>query len=251
MRRATLNESKIALYAYYTQALMLMTGIASQVPEFRRTFKDIYPQFVDEGGEKMRLSLGDFKCYVTVNSSQDGIQKEINLPLEPTESHDYLRHLASYNIRKMMYDPMPNTISDALSKFYSKQKSERPKYFCVEDDGDRVLKRITEYVATTKGGNITRKQAQKIVLSAMFDAGVLPASDWKFTDQHLIKCVRFSDYQKDVKALKPPRDSKKLISTSGESGWGTQERIDPKSVAITWIVIALVMALLFLLFFTR
>lgn len=251
MRRATLNDSKIEFYAYYTQALMLMTGIANQVPEFRRTFKDIYPQFVDEGGEKMRLSMDEYKCDITVSSSQDGIYKEINLPLKPAEPRDYLRHLASYNIRGMMYDPMPETISDALSKFYSKQKSERPKYFCVEDDGDRVLKRITEYVATTKGGNITRKQAQKIVLSAMFDAGVLPASDWKFTDQHLIECVRFSDYQKDVKALKPPRGSKKLISTSGKPEWGTQERIDPKSVAITWVVIALVMTLLFLLFFTR
>lgn len=251
MHRATLNESTIKFYAYYTQALMLMTGIANQVPEFQRTFKDIYPQFVDEGGEKMRLSMDEYKCDITVSSSKDGIYKEINLPLKPAEPHDYLRHLASYNIRKMMYDPMPDTISDALSKFYSKQKSERPKYFCVEDDGDKVLKQITEYVATTKGGNISLEQAQKIVLGAMLDVGVLPVSDYRFTESHLIECLSFSDYQKDVKALKPPKGSKKLISTSGKPGWGTQERIDPKSVAITWVVIALVMTLLFLLFFTR
>lgn len=251
MRRATLNESKIELYAYYAQSLMLMTGIVNQVPEFWWTFKKIYPRFVDKGGEKMRLSISDFKSYVTVNSSRDGIYKEINFPLSPTDSRNYLRHLASYNMRKKMYDPMPDTITEALYDFRHNRKSERPRYFCVEDDGDRVLKRITEYVATTKGGNISLEQAKKIVVSAMLDVGVLPASDWRFTDQHLIECVRFSDYQKDVKALKPPRGSKKLISTSGESGWGTQERIDPKSVAITWIVIALVMALLFLLFFAR
>lgn len=250
MRRATLNGSKIELYAYYTQALMLMTGIANQVPEFRRTFKDIYPQFVDEGGEKMWLGLPCFNSYVTIRSSKDGIQKEINFPLSPSEPRDYLRHLASYNIRKMMYDPMPDTISDALSKFYSKQKSEHPKYFCVEDDGDKVLKRITEYVATTKGGNISLEQAQKIVLSAMLDVGVLPASDWRFTDQYLIECLSFSDYQKDVKALKPLKGSKKLFSTSGEVEGVTREH-DPKSIAITWVVIALFMALLFLLFFTR
>ena len=250
MRRATLNESKIELYAYYTQALMLMTGIANQVPEFWRTFKKIYPRFVDEGGEKMRLSLSDFKCYVTVNSSKDGIYKEINFPLSPTDSRNYLRHLASYNMRKKMYDPMPDTITEALYDFRHNQKSERPKYFCVEDDGDRVLKRITEYVATTRGGNMSLEQAKKIVLSAMFDVGVLPASDWRFTDQHLIECVRFSDYQKDVKALKPPRGSKKLFSTSGKVEGATLEH-NPKSIAITWVVIAVFMALLFLLFFTR
>lgn len=84
----------------------------------------------------------------------------------------------------------------------------------------------------------------------MFDVGVLPLSDWSFTDQHLIECVRFSDYQKDVKALKPPKGSKKLFSTSGEVEGVTREH-DPKSIAITWVVIALFMALLFLLFFTR
>ena len=95
MRRATLNGSKIELYAYYTQALMLMTGIANQVPEFRRTIKDIYPHFVDEGGEKIWLGLPRFNSYVTIRSSKDGIQKEINFPLSPSEPRDYLRHLAS------------------------------------------------------------------------------------------------------------------------------------------------------------
>lgn len=250
MRRATLNESKIKLYSYYAQALMLMTGIANQVPEFWWTFKKIYPRFVDKGGEKMRLSISDFKCYVTVNSSKDGIYKEINFPLSPTDSRNYLRHLASYNMRKKMYDPMPDDITEALYDFRHNRKSERPRYFCVEDDGDRVLKRITEYVATTKGGNISLEQAKKIVLSAMLDVGVLPASDWRFTESYLIECLSFSDYQKDVKALKPPKGSKKLFSTTGGVEGATQE-YNPKSVAITWVVIALFMALLFLLFFTR
>lgn len=250
MRRATLNESKIELYSYYAQALMLMTGIANQVPEFWWTFKKIYPRFVDKGGEKMRLSISDFKCYVTVNSSKDGIYKEINFPLSPTDSRNYLRHLASYNMRKKMYDPMPDDITEALYDFRHNRKSERPRYFCVEDDGDRVLKRITEYVATTKGGNISLEQAKKIVLSAMLDVGVLPASDWRFTESYLIECLSFSDYQKDVKALKPPKGSKKLFSTTGGVEGATQE-YNPKSVAITWVVIALFMALLFLLFFTR
>lgn len=50
MTRATLGHSVINSCAQYAQALMLMVGIAKQVPQFRITFKDIYPRFVEEGG---------------------------------------------------------------------------------------------------------------------------------------------------------------------------------------------------------
>lgn len=86
-------------------------------------------------------------------------------------------------------------------------RSERPKYFTVKDDRDRVLKWITEYVETTQGGAISFEEAEEIVLKAMLSIGVLPAQGWD--NEQLIGYLDFSDYSQEIAALKPPKKPKK------------------------------------------
>lgn len=97
MTRTTLGHSVIKSCAQYAQALMLMVGVAKQVPSFKSTLKDIYPRFVEEGGGEMHIHLGEYGYSLDLTSTENGIHKEIQLPLETTEPKDYLRHLWAYN----------------------------------------------------------------------------------------------------------------------------------------------------------
>lgn len=175
MARTTLDYGIIKSCAQYAQALMLMVGVAKQVPSFKSTLKDIYPRFVEEGGGEMHIHLGEYGYSLHLTSTENGVQKSIRLPLEMTEPAKYLRHLWSYNTIQLPYTPLPDDISRALREFHSMPRSERPKYFTVKDDRDRVLKWITEYVETTQGGAISFEEAEEIVLKAMLSIGVLPA----------------------------------------------------------------------------
>lgn len=205
MLRSTLNDATIEECAHYTQAIMLMVGVAKQVPEFRRTFKDIYPRFVDEGGGAIHVSLGEYGLSLNLKSRENGIPKEIQLPLKTTEPTDYLRHLWAYNTHQLPYTPLPDTISKSLSEFHSMPSSERPKYFSVNNNRDRVLKWVTEHVETTQGGAISLEEARKIVLKAMVEVGVLPENA---RDEELIYFLSLSDYSQEVAALKPPKKPK-------------------------------------------
>lgn len=205
MLRSTLNDATIEECAHYTQAIMLMVGIARQVPEFRRTFKDIYPRFVDEGGGAIHVYLGEYGLSLNLKSRENGIPKEIQLPLKTTEPTDYLRHLWAYNTHQLPYTPLPDTIGKALSEFHSMPSSERPKYFSVKNDRDRVLKWVTEHVETTQGGAISLEEAREIVLKAMVEVGVLPQNA---RDEELIYFLSLSDYSQEVAALKPPKKPK-------------------------------------------
>lgn len=161
MARSTLSYTTIKDCAHYTQAIMLMVGIAKQVPSFKSTLKDIYPRFVEEGGGEMHIHLGEYGYSLHLTSTENGVQKSIRLPLEMTEPAKYLRHLWSYNTIQLPYTPLPDDISRALREFHSMPRSERPKYFTVKDDRDRVLKWITEYVETTQGGAISFEEAEE------------------------------------------------------------------------------------------
>lgn len=207
MTRTTLDYSVIKSCAQYAQALMLMVGVAKQVPSFKSTLKDIYPRFVEEGGGEMHIHLGEYGYSLDLTSMENGIHKEIQLPLETTEPKDYLRHLWAYNTIQLPYTPLPDDISGAISEFHSMPSSERPKYFSVRDDRDRVLKRITEYVETTQGGAISLEEAEEIVLKAILSIGVLPAQGWD--NEQLIGYLDFSDYSQEIAALKPPKKPKK------------------------------------------
>lgn len=207
MTRTTLGHSVINSCAQYAQALMLMVGVAKQVPSFKSTLKDIYPRFVEEGGGEMHIHLGEYGYSLHLTSTENGVQKSIRLPLEMTEPAKYLRHLWSYNTIQLPYTPLPDDISRALREFHSMPLSERPKYFSVRDDRDRVLKRITEYVETTQGGAISLEEAEEIVLKAMLSIGVLPAQGWD--NEQLISYLDFSDYSQEIAALKPPKKPKK------------------------------------------
>lgn len=205
MRRSTLSDATIEDCTHYTQAIMLMVGIARQVPEFRRTFKDIYPRFVDEGGGAIHVYLGEYGLSLNLKSRENGIPKEIQLPLKTTEPTDYLRHLWAYNTHQLPYTPLPDTISKALSEFQSMPSSERPKYFSVKNDRDRVLKWVTEHVETTQGGAISLEEAREMVLKAMVEVGVLPQNA---RDEELIYFLSLSDYSQEVATLKPPKKRK-------------------------------------------
>ena len=207
MARSTLSYTTIKDCAHYTQAIMLMVGIAKQVPSFKSTLKDIYPRFVEEGGGEMHIHLGEYGYSLHLTSTENGVQKSIRLPLEMTEPAKYLRHLWSYNTIQLPYTPLPDDISRALREFHSMPRSERPKYFTVKDDRDRVLKWITEYVETTQGGAISFEEAEEIVLKAMLSIGVLPAQGWD--NEQLIGYLDFSDYSQEIAALKPPKKPKK------------------------------------------
>lgn len=206
MARATLDYGIIKSCAQYAQALMLMVGVAKQVPSFKSTLKDIYPRFVEEGGGEMHIHLGEYGYSLHLTSTENGVQKSIRLPLEMTEPAKYLRHLWSYNTIQLPYTPLPDDISRALREFHSMPRSERPKYFTVRGDRDRVLKRITEYVETTQGGAISFEEAEEIVLKAMLSIGVLPAQGWD--NEQLIGYLDFSDYSQEIAALKPPKKPK-------------------------------------------
>lgn len=207
MARTALDYSIIKSCAQYAQALMLMMGVAKQVPSFKSTLKDIYPRFVEEGGGEMHIHLGEYGYSLHLTSTENGVQKSIRLPLEMTEPAKYLRHLWSYNTIQLPYTPLPDDISRALREFHSMPRSERPKYFTVKDDRDRVLKRITEYIETTQGGAISLEEAEEIVLKAMLSIGVLPAQGWD--NEQLIGYLDFSDYSQEIAALKPPKKPKK------------------------------------------
>lgn len=213
MTRTTLDYSIIKSCAQYTQALMLMVGVAKQVPSFKSTLKDIYPRFVEEGGGEMHIHLGEYGYSLHLTSTENGVQKSIRLPLEMTEPAKYLRHLWSYNTIQLPYTPLPDDISRALREFHSMPRSERPKYFAVRDDRDRVLKWITEYVETTQGGAISLEEAEEIVLKAMLSIGVLPAQGWD--NEQLIGYLDFSDYSEEIAALKPPKKPKKPKKPKG------------------------------------
>lgn len=206
MARTALDYSIIKSCAQYAQALMLMVGVAKQVPSFKSTLKDIYPRFVEEGGGEMHIHLGEYGYSLDLTSTENGIHKEIQLPLKTTEPKDYLRHLWAYNTHQLPYTPLPDSISEAISEFHSMPSSERPKYFSVRDDRDRVLKRITEDVETTQGGAISLEEAEEIVLKAMLSIGVLPAQGWD--NEQLIGYLDFSDYSQEIAALKPPKKPK-------------------------------------------
>lgn len=207
MARTALDYSIIKSCAQYAQALMLMVGVAKQVPSFKSTLKDIYPRFVEEGGGEMHIHLGEYGYSLDLTSTENDIHKEIQLPLKTTEPKDYLRHLWAYNTHQLPYTPLPDDISRALREFHSMPRSERPKYFTVKDDRDRVLKWITEYVETTQGGAISLEEAEEIVLKAMLSIGVLPAQGWD--NEQLIGYLDFSDYSEEIAALKPPKKPKK------------------------------------------
>jgi hypothetical protein len=206
MARTALDYSIIKSCAQYAQALMLMVGVAKQVPSFKSALKDIYPRFVEEGGGEMHIHLGEYGYSLDLSSTENGIHKEIQLPLETTEPKDYLRHLWAYNTHQLPYTPLPDSISEAISEFHSMPNSERPKYFAVRDDRDRVLKRITEYIDTTQGGAISLEEAEEIVLKAMLSVGVLPTQGWD--NEQLIGYLDFSDYSQEIAALKPPKKPK-------------------------------------------
>lgn len=218
MRRSTLSDATIEDCAHYTQAIMLMVGIAKQVPEFRRTFKDIYPRFVDEGGGAIHVYLGEYGLSLNLKSRENGIPKEIQLPLKTTEPTDYLRHLWAYNTRQLPYTPLPDTISEALSEFHSMPSSERPKCFSVKNDRDRVLKWVTEHVETTQGGAISLEEAREIVLKAMVKVGVLPENA---REEELIYHLDFSDYSQEVVTLKPPKKSK--VKAKAKKDYGNRK----------------------------
>lgn len=206
MAKSTLDYSVINSCAQYAQALMLMVGVAKQVPAFKSTLKDIYPRFVEEGGGEMHIHLGEYGYSLHLTSTENGIHKKIQLPLKTTEPKDYLRHLWAYNTHQLPYTPLPDSISEAISEFHSMPSSERPKHFAVRDDRDRVLKRITEYIDPTQGGAISLEEAKEIVLKAMLSIGVLPAQGWD--NEQLIGYLDFSDYSQEIAALKPPKKPK-------------------------------------------
>lgn len=121
MSRPTLDENTIQTYAQYTQALMLLVGAFKGLPDLQGTFNTIYPQFVDEGGEKMRINHGEMRAYhgepepfIALKTKDDSGEKYLNLPLSNLSSPvSYARKLCAYNTRLGMYHPAPKPLESA------------------------------------------------------------------------------------------------------------------------------------------
>lgn len=209
MRKTTLDEAMMNDYAHYAKALMLHRSATVNSSDYQRILADTRPKFTGENGGKMRIKTEKGGDSVTLHSVEDGVKKEITLPLNAKDTHKYLRKLGILNTPTQIGNPMTDPVEWQVNRFYRYPKAERPESFSVTDDYDRVLKHITDYVESTKGGVVSITEARKIVFQAMFDAGVLPTDN-----EELIDALNFGDYAKDMAALTCP-PSVKNSNTAG------------------------------------
>lgn len=232
MSRPTLDENTIQTYAQYTQALMLLVGAFRGLPDLQGTFNTIYPRFTEDGGEKMRINHGEMRTYhgepepfIALKTKDDNGEKYLNLPLSNLSSPvAYARKLCAYNTRLGMYRPAPETIRECINTFYEKPQTERPKCFSVEDAGDKVLKRVAEYVKTTQGGYINLEQAREIVIQSMFEVGVLSERE-----EGIIESLRFTDYKEDIEALESPKETEE----TEEAHKAPEAEAEPNALAVS------------------
>lgn len=232
MRRSTLSDATIEDCAQYTQALMLLVGAFRGLPDLQGTFNTIYPRFTEDGGEKMSINHGEMRTYhgnpepfIALTTKDDSGEKYLNLPLSNLSSPvAYARKLCAYNTRLGMYYPAPETIRECINTFYEKPQAERPKYFSVEDAGDKVLKRVAEYVKTTQGGYINLEQAREIVIQSMFEVGVLSERE-----EGIIESLRFTDYKEDIEALESPKETEE----TEEAHKAPEAEAEPNALAVS------------------
>lgn len=203
MRKATLDEAMMNDYAHYAKALMLHRAVAVKGSNYQRILEDTRPKVTGENGGKMHIKTEMGGGCVTLHSVEDGAKKEITLPVKAKDAGAYLRKLGILNTPTQVGNPMTDPIEWQVKRFYEYPKAERPESFSVTDDYDRVLKHITDYVESTKGGVVSITEARKIVFRAMFEVGVLPADN-----DELIDALNFGDYAKDMAALTCPPSAK-------------------------------------------
>lgn len=221
MSKTILDEATINSYIHYAKALMLHRAVAVRRSDYQGILKDTRPKFTGELGGKMCIKINQGEDCATLSSVEDGSSKEISLPLEAQDAHAYLCKLGILNTPKQIGNPMTNPAEWQVKRFYEYPKAERPESFSVDDDYDRVLKHITDYVETTKGGAVSIAEARKIVFQAMFKIGVLPENS-----DELFNALKFGDYHKDIAALTCPKDtggsnvSEKTNEHSGSSKGG-------------------------------
>lgn len=203
MRKATLDEAMMNDYAHYAKALMLHRSATVNSSDYQGILADTRPKFTGAHGGKMHIKTEKGGDCVTLHSVEDGVKKEITLPLKAKHTGGYLRKLGILNTPAQIGNPMTDPIEWQVKRFYEYPKAERPESFSVTDDYDRVLKHITDYVESTKGGVVSITEARKIVFQAMFDADVLPEDN-----DELIDALNFGDYAKDMAALTCPPNAK-------------------------------------------
>lgn len=194
MPKTIQDEPTINAYTHYAKALMLHRRVTVKSRDPHGVLEATRPNFTGEHGGKMRISTNGVREYITLRSTEEGVEKVVKLPLRASNIDNYTRRLCAVNTSSRVDDTNP--IGWEVKAFYRYVKTGRPKSFSVTDDQDRVLKQITDYVATTKGGVVSDAEARKIVFQAMFEVGVLPEDN-----DELIGALEFGDYQEDMVAL--------------------------------------------------
>lgn len=200
MPKTILDEATINDYAHYAKALMLHREVTVKSRDPHGVLEATRPKFAGEHGGKMRINTNGGREYITLCSTEDGVEKVVKLPLRASNIDNYTRRLCAVNTSSRVDDTNP--IGWEIKAFYRYAKTERPRSFSATDDHDRVLKHITDYIATTKGGVVSITEARKIVFRAMFEIGVLPENN-----DELIEALNFGDYRKDIAALAYPKDT--------------------------------------------
>lgn len=217
MPKTILDEATINDYAHYAKALMLHREVTVKSRDPHGVLEVTRPKFTSEHGGKMRILSNGGREYITLCSTEEDIVKAVGLPLRASNIDNYIRRLCAVNTSSRVDDTNP--IRWELEAFYRYAKTTRPRGFLVTDDHDRVLKHITDYVETSKGGVVSIAEARKIVFRAMFEVGVLPEDNGE-----LIDALVFGNYRKDIAALTYPKDagssdvSEKTNEHSGSSG---------------------------------
>lgn len=194
MPKTIQDEPTINAYTHYAKALMLHRRVTVKSRDPHGVLEATRPKFTGEHGGKMRINTNGVREYITLRSTEEGVEKVVKLPLRASNIDNYTRRLCAVNTSSRVDDTNP--IGWEIKAFYRYVKTERPKSFSVTDDQDRVLKQITDYVATTEGGVVSDAEARKIVLQAMFEVGVLPEDN-----DELIGALEFGGYQEDMAAL--------------------------------------------------
>lgn len=232
MPKTILNEATINDYAHYAKALMLHREVTVRSRDPHGVLEATRPKFTGEHGGKMRISANGGREYITLRSTEEGVEKVVKLPLRASNIDNYTRRLCAVNTSSRVDDTNP--IGWEIKAFYRYAKTERPRSFSVTDDHDRVLKHITDYVETTKGGVVCITEARKIVFRAMFEIGVLPEDS-----DELIGALNFGNYHKDIAALTCPKDvgGSNVIKKANEHSGSSKG--DVLAIVIFLLVVAL------------
>lgn len=135
MPKTIQDEPTINAYTHYAKALMLHRRVTVKSRDPHGVLEATRPNFTGEHGGKMRISTNGVREYITLRSTEEGVEKVVKLPLRASNIDNYTRRLCAVNTSSRVDDTNP--IGWEVKAFYRYVKTGRPKSFSVTDDQDR------------------------------------------------------------------------------------------------------------------